>query len=490
MVGSKIWRLAWTTIGIICLSWLAMGCGEEEAPEAENLTLREMLGMAPERMSEAPQATQRALLSELEGSWEQAIGELNESRQVSLTDEMTAAGPAPYNPLEFVRLYDFTRVERSMNVAPIAHIDADDESAQVESMPLPPEALGLNFNERLSVTELGEDEPHYSGVLHYEGWSDLEDDGYPGGSQLAAAQGLEPAARRLLFQVGLADELSAQIVAAPRAPLALWYAKEHRALLVNPNLLFLLDLPEGAEEGDLQTVNYGLEMAYVDQCVDEEFDRCVACFGENGDPSDPSCSAYFDTSLSPQAECEWLMANELNSRLFCYNAYIELNEDCYLSTFTDESCGTAGYPYGDIESLSALSALDQTETCQVQLDRCEDSRLNPEDVDSDLPPAVNNTSSSSSSSNCTNQCLEAGCEIGAQVLLQIACQVCLDEAVSDGCEGDGLMDPEENPEEDKSTQVAAGVLFSFPFFLLAGAWYVDRRQIELVDEDEEPHDEV
>lgn len=491
---------------LLTLATLLIACGGEDTPHPEDLSLRELLGLAPERAAELSPNARTLFTQRLAFAWNQAVEHDLETLQITLPPHLVHTTPLQ-PPLHFVQTFDHQRAPLGFEVRITAHLQARGTTASIHPLPIHPEALGLTLDSRIHITPLNPHENTFTRDLHYDdAWGRVDDPNLHNHSQLHAARSLEPALRRLIHIVH-PDAPNAQIVPAPRAPLALWYAHQHRALFINPNLLFLLHDPSpptpptstlagSGASGPYRTLEAPLELDFIEQCVQDQIDRCAHCT-PSFPPTDPLCQPLFPNA-SPQNECANLaQANNDGFRLYCYHLSLTTNLSCFQDADPQNSCGAAALPIASTDALSSLSPMLTDETCQLQLQTCHEAR----NQSSDPPRPPSTRSADSTSDECLDDCLGAGCEVGLQVLLEIACSSCSEAACDSldsgsACEGDtgggacagdtggsdcGSADSSGSgapppPPEDAPSDTFKGLLFTSPFAFLFGMFFAYRKE--------------
>ena len=359
---------------------LVAGCGDENAPDAESLSLRELLGLAPERVATLdPDA-----LSTFTQRLQTAMGPGEEIAHAVALPEAKRHIDALQPPLDFVEALDRGRARNDFAPLTTARLDASGFEATVHTTPLSLDDLGITESSaRLIVRPLGDDEPGpvYEGVLHYEetSWGHVVVDALHGRTELEAIERVEPALRRFLGVTSVEVE-AVQVVSAPRSPLVIWYASEHRALLVNPNILYLFaeethDQPSGSAE--LRTQTQALTLDFIDACVDEERGRCNECaLTEDPDAAISLCVPLFEAPLGAnpvtesRRECEALASTEEGFERLCYNLFIDEHLSCILDSGVEQVCGLTHAPYVNVEELWLLDPMRTDERCQIVLQGC------------------------------------------------------------------------------------------------------------------------
>ncbi len=490
---------------LILASGTLSACGDEQRPDVGELSLRELMGLSSQHVAEMTSSERQRFASRLNDAWQTEISTPPMQEHVVLPDALAQDDDTLRSPLSFIKIIDRERAEQGHDILVSGNIDAEGTEAVIAPIALPADVLGMNFDGSFHVSPLETNEPVFLGSLIYdEAWGCVEEDALQGRSQREMVEDLEPIFRRLLFQIA-PDASNARIAPAPRAPVGLGDAEAHRAVLLNPNLLYLLDLDVPADshgtappqDTALVTTSNALTLAFIDTCVVDQQTRCDDCFGANGNHTLPACVSLFPNaseSSDPQLECQALAENQGEGfELYCFDLFLEQNISCMGTRDPAGSCGTNGVPAASVSELDGLRIMLTEEFCQEQLNQCEQERLTPTTIPTENdPPAVSSSSGSTSNASsqaCVNECLEIGCEVGLQILIQVACQACVESGSSgDGCgsacEGDGMADGPVDEEE----QLAASVVFSFPFLFLAGVWWYDRRLFLLGDAEEKPAD--
>jgi len=424
-------------------------CGEEVPPDAGEMTLRELLGLAPEHVEGMSEGERAAFTEALRDEWERSVAAPDEPAAVELADTEVGVDQPSISPLVIAREHDRARAARGLDVRVSARIDAEGTSADIRTTPLPLDLLGVAVDSRagtIDVRPLQPDEPIHRGELRYDpGWGAVEVNALYGASERQAVERLEPIVRRYLYQMGLTTE-TAQVVRAERAPVALWYASAHRAVLINPNLLYLLSAPgpdaqPTAVRSMLVTTTFAITPAFIEACVDDQVARCNACFGDTGDPSSSACGPIFppdeatDETAHARGECESLADDDgAGFELLCYHFEIVNNLGCVLERDTENRCGVAGAPYGSVAALENLRPVRVDDTCQEILRACREGRVSEPTPSDDPPPVTDDDSDEAADAldacvDCFGSCASAdlgGCEGGDG------------GEGGGGCEGDGL----------------------------------------------------
>ena len=434
----------------LALSTLA-GCGDEAGPGLDTLTLREMLGLSPERIAELDASARAHFVEAIRDAWSvDELATFSSPLELATVPE----GQADASSLNALRAFDRLRAELDLDAQPLSLVAHAEQEQVVSALDLSPEVLGLRFEKRIVITPLADDEDVYRGAITIDArWGDAELPELGGRTEAQQVERLEPLARRL-FRVLELGEQSTQIVPAPQAPTVFFLSREDRALFVNPSILRLLsEAPLGltGSRDVLVTRSFALTPDFVLTCVEDQRVRCEACFGDTFVPKGIGC----ETPLMPQteqsvdgarAECAVLPTQDL-ALLYCTNLFIRNNLGCFMQFDSINQCGALGGPYLSVEALENLRPALDNDICDRYLELCQQSEaVDPEPV-VDPPPTPPATSSDDSSNDwdwCAD-CTTAGCEGAGDGCASGdgggsggGCEG--DSGGGGGCEGDGLGD--------------------------------------------------
>lgn len=464
----------------LLLALVLNACGDEEAPNTETLTLREMLGLSSQHVAEMSSSQRANFAKVLFETWEAQATEPMEPEFLVLPKELQVeGGTAEQPPMAYVQVHDTARAELGLEVLLNSALLTNGDSVRRQALAFHPNDLGIELQGLLVAKTLEQGE--FIGQLYFaETWGAVESDGLDGQSERERAEALSSVWERYLALAGV-EAPAVLVVPAPRAPMAIMYASANQALLVNPNLLYLFG-EGGGGSGALGVRELSLVMPFVDLCVRDQQQRCDDCFGVNGNPASPECAPLFEGG-DAVAECEALALTEQEGfRLLCLNQSASLNTACMAVGDPGATCGLTD-PALTIDELQTARTLLTDEGCQQLLADCEAQRIAPAPVTPapaappPLPPSGNHHNANNCTNDCANECLSAGCEVGLSVLFEIACQACVDSA-SEGdsggcgsaCEGDGVQDSG----AESANQGAVGVVFALPFLFLFGVWWREK----------------
>lgn len=225
----------------LLMSCAVVGCGEEEVPDGESLTSRQVLGLEVSHVAAMSASERATLVRTLEAAW--PLEPESAEHALSGLDAGEAAATPAALLVQRIRGLDAQREAAALEPLLLGALEPSDTALE---LPVPREAL----------FEVGQDglwrlvEPlrpssgsaaGYDGYLVWdESWGRVERAALGGRTEREALEALEPALRYVLAEVDTALPDAVRVVPAPRAPLLLWYAAEHDALLVNPTLLYLV----------------------------------------------------------------------------------------------------------------------------------------------------------------------------------------------------------------------------------------------------------
>ncbi|MDX9722042.1 MAG: hypothetical protein RBU37_14950 [Myxococcota bacterium] len=449
----------------LLIACACIACGDQDEPAILDMSLRDLLGLAPERVAELDAAEKAHFVKQLDSVW----------REQSETPCSATAELPQW--LEAVTTIDQERAR--LGLEPMLRSEwrpapNENENAALETLPLAPEQLGLSTQARLTVRPLGELDPFFSGELVLaKSWNAGLDSGSE--REKAALQRLEPALRRELFANGLQHQ-SVVVERVARAPFAWSLLLEPPTLLINPNILYLLD-EEGQQleagwGGAPPTADYSLASDFIRSCVAELRLRCEDC---NSEQPSSTCSPLFSSSepslQGTRDECSALAENQNEGfYLACYNSYLNTNLACFYSTIDAQRCGAEGAPYQQLEELTQLRPFLSDASCDAALSGCQQSRV--QEVPPEDRPDYINERDDDDDDGCSD-CANVLCDVGS-ICAEVECS----DSDGGGCEGDdageSLCDGASLCEGDANVR-SLNFSFAPPFLLLLAAFVLARR---------------
>jgi hypothetical protein len=467
----------------LCLALPAIvsACASESLPDdAESLTLRDYLGLAPAQLTKLTDA-QRATLRQyvldaleapaaeeiLDGAAQEGITSAPEGItaarvaaplpvSVTLPPKLRAATPPDglQQPLRFVRVFDQARAERSLSPVLLATLRAQDADAEVSPARITLDALGLTLAPSPSLRPLrtsGDDpardllpdtEEASAQRLYWDDtWPTTDEPALANRSQRVAVEALAPLLARVAGRLAPSG-VRVQVVPAPRAPLLVWYVHAHRALLVNPALLYLLSEaqaePDPAADpstgaAQLVTRTQSLELDFIRACISDQRSRCAQCLESPVDEVAARCVPITLVSgevpsQTAVAECERMLSVEDERyrpgeliQLQCYHDFAATHLTCLNDSGVIDRCGLQRVPMTGFDQLWMIKPFLNDERCQYALQSCEERaptpvtpepEPNPEPTPPQtpyFPPATSDDSASFASLACDACQLLAAC---------------------------------------------------------------------------------
>jgi hypothetical protein len=488
------------------LSVFASACATESPPDPEIMSLREHLGLSSERVAALNADARAHFAQQLAQVWrQQALDAQGAQPPPDLLPSRDAISAEP--PLSVIRAHDQTRAQQQQDALLSASLDPEPDGVHITALSLSPEQLGLSSPDgaMLHIAPLAEDEVVFAGELSFDStWGTVEQPALGGLRERDAALSLDPLLRRALHHFS-EDAAFVTVSPAPRAPLALWYSVDTQTLLINPNLLYLIHSaqPAASDPHPVRTQTAALELPFIETCINDQRLRCNQCFGPAGDPTLPQCAPLFPTSNDPteaaSQEClDLSTSNQFD--LLCYHQSITSHLACFRSLDSAELCGASLAPFQSTLRLQLLTPIRSDEACQQYLLTCEDdsgstsgtsgstsgttSGSTSGSTSGTTPTPIPTPAPQSSDETCSDDCSESLCDAGLQALVTIACLGLVDG--SDSCdssdsettdtESESACSDESSEQQRNPSPLPQSALLAFPFAILAGAWWRDRRR--------------
>jgi len=301
------------------------------------------LGLSVEKISQLQAADLDDLRQQLFLAWSGDVGE--HAVWVSEQDSAQASPP----PMTFVRVLDQSRAAEGQGVVASARLSVHGRGGRVETSVLTLDHFGLS-DASLVLRALG-DEARFEGTLRYDtSWGGVAYDALGGHTLRERIEALEPYLRRGVASLALSADETIHVIATPQAPVALWFAEHERVLLINPNVLFLIQLPKVvpvAAPIDTPIAQAPPPVYSIDACVDDQLARCERCLTAS-DGSADDCTPHF-TPLSGafesdhlgKAECRLLRERPDLLEPYCTYGLIQENRSCFITSAPVEACGDA-----------------------------------------------------------------------------------------------------------------------------------------------------
>ena len=460
---------------------LFLGCGDEASPELEALSLRELLGLSPDRVAELSEADKARFAARLVEGWAQ-------QREEDVADLPPLSQLTERELRPAIEDFDHQRLEAGLDARLGARFLAPD-APSLTTRAL--EDMGLELNSAgfvvhpLDITEYS----HYGELVFDERWSEREEPALGDQSQLQLVKKLEPVFRRLLMELAN-PEATIQIVPAEGAPLLIWWLPEYQALLVNPNLLYLLNEANEPLDAEAGFAGGGQEAAsfwaLVSPCVELAEQRCERCT-QSDYYGTPACTdSFFEESPYNNIKDECQAFETTGFELYCVNLLVSENLGCVLMSQEGVGCGAEGAPYTSYEESQMLQPFLTEAHCMTALVYCAgDREAESKEPTEPIWVPINDDEEEEEEDWDFADCMAVGCEI----IGDIECDSSSDSSTGTSSDSSGLCDGDDSSgglcdgdDADAPTATLAGIrqwgegglLIISPAFLFL--WLATRRR--------------